>query len=61
MTYFYQYQSIIANEQILSEQQANAVLLAISKSKECMIKAINLEPENHKYWNSLGLLYASKG
>ena len=51
VNYFYQFNAL---------KDTNQMVL-ITKSKECLINAINMEPENHKFWNFLGILYSTKG
>ncbi len=40
---------------------ANEISLLLVKSKDCFIQAVNLEPENPIFWNTLGIHYSSNG
>lgn len=35
--------------------------IVLNKSKDCLVNAVNLEPENSLFWNNLGILYAFSG
>jgi hypothetical protein len=47
------------NLQRLNDKQNLKVIL--NKSKDCLVNAINLDPDNYIFWNTLGVLYATNG
>jgi superkiller protein 3 len=52
LNYFYQYSCNITSAH-------DSKLPLINKAKDCLINAVNLQPDNYLFWNSLGIIYSS--
>ena len=51
----------LSYQHLAASDTPNETSLLVVKSKDCFIQAVNLEPENPIFWNTLGIHYSSNG
>jgi hypothetical protein len=61
LVYFFEYSALNANNQATDINDQQNAKIVINKSKDCLVNAVNLEPDNYLFWNTLGVLYATDG